>query len=111
MTRLSRICAQHWIAAIPYGAAGCRVGRSQRAARDTNSDEHCLQLVVQQIRKHECRKGSKPWQSFRSAKIHRIVVGEWPRVYDNLKLDSEKHYNAQRSGGGTIPPYTGRYYL
>jgi hypothetical protein len=49
--------------------------------------------------------------NFRSPRIPRIVVTDWPRVYDNLTLDGERHYNEQPSGGGTIPPYTGRYYV
>jgi len=49
--------------------------------------------------------------SFRSPRIHRIVVTEWPRVYDNLTLESEKHYKDKPSGPGIIPAYTARYYV
>jgi hypothetical protein len=49
--------------------------------------------------------------NFRSSRIHRIVVTEWPRVYDHLTLESERHQNDKVSGGGIIPAYTARYYV
>ena len=48
--------------------------------------------------------------SYRSPRIPRIVVTEWPETYDNIVLESEKHYGPQASGDGQIAPYTGRYY-
>jgi hypothetical protein len=39
------------------------------------------------------------------------VVAEWPRVYNNLTLDSECHYSDKPSGGGTIPAYMARNHV
>ncbi len=48
--------------------------------------------------------------NFRSARIPRMVVTEWPQPYASLKLDSERHHKEQPSGSAVIPPYTALYY-